>query len=221
MINDSILQRLVVDELNWEPSVNAAHIGVVVKNGVVTLTGFVDSYAARAAAEDAAGRVKGVAAIAQEIEVRLPNAQKRADDEIAERALRVLTWDVAVPDEGIHVKVSHGVVTLSGTVEHYFQRTAAENAIKRLSGVKFISNQIGVVPKVVVPVTPGSIRNQIDAALRRRADIEANNINIVVDQGKVTLMGTTHSWLEKSTINDAVWGAPGVVEVEDRMTVRS
>lgn len=219
MNDDLMLQKRVTDELDWEPSVDVAHIGVTAKNGVVTLTGFVETYAARAAAEAAAGRVKGVTAIAQEIEVRFPDS-KTADDEIAERAVRILEWDVEVPEGPIRIRISHGRVTITGSVGQYFQRKTAENAIKRLSGVRSISNEIEVAPAIMSQPTASAIRARIDEALRRRADVEANSIDIAVDRGKVALTGTVRSWSERGIIRHAAAWTPGVKEVDDRLHVQ-
>lgn len=221
MVDDFTLQALVIDELAWEPRVDAAHIGVSAKSGVVTLTGFVDNYVGKTAAEQAAGRVRGVRAIADEIEVRLPNHQQRADDEIAERAVRILDWDIEIPDDRIHVTVSHGEVTLTGTVDRYFQRHAAENAVRRLSGVRSVVNRLTVShPAGAVP-QPAAIRQKIEDALRRGATIEASSIQIGVEGGTVTLKGHVRSWLERGAVRHAAWAAPGVREVRDQLTVQS
>lgn len=147
MNEDWIVQQCVADELKFEPSVDGAHIGVSVRDGVVTLSGHVESYIEKFAAENAARRVRGVKAIAQQIEVRLPFDHKTADDEIASRAVRILNWDAAVPDSQISVKVEHGTVTLNGAVDWDYQRAAAEYDIRKLTGVKGVINDITVVPK--------------------------------------------------------------------------
>jgi osmotically-inducible protein OsmY len=146
MPDDLTLQAMVMAELEWEPSLDAAHIGVTANHGVVTLNGYVDSYLAKSAAERAAAGVQGVKAIAEEIEVRLPNHQRHADDEIAERAVRILNWDIEVPHDRINVKVEHGVVTLTGDVNYHFQRAAAETAVRRLGGTRGVINLVGVAP---------------------------------------------------------------------------
>jgi len=220
MPDDLTLQTMVMDELSWEPSLDAAHIGVSAKKGVVTLSGFVDTYTAKAAAERAAGRVRGVAAIADEIEVRLPNHQKHADDEIAERAVRILAWDVEVPESRIHVVVSHGVVTLTGDVDHYFQRHAAENAVRRLGGVRSVINLITLLHRGRPSTGPDIIRDKIEDALRRSADLEASRIDISVDGGIVTLTGHVRSWFERGVARHAAWAAPGVTEVRDHLVVQ-
>jgi osmotically-inducible protein OsmY len=220
MPDDSTLQALVMSELEWEPSLDAAHIGVVAKNGVVTLTGFVDNYAAKVAAERAASRVQGVTAIAEEIEVRLPNAMKHADDEIAERAVRILAWDVHVPPDRIHVKVEHGVVTLTGDVNFQFQRAAAETAVRRLGGVRGVVNLIGVAPAAAPTTDPELVEQKIENALRRNAEIEASHIRVSIDGSKVTLRGQVRTWFERSVAENAAWAAPGVTEVKDELRVQ-
>jgi osmotically-inducible protein OsmY len=220
MPDDLTLQAMVMDELIWEPSIDAAHIGVSVNNGVVTLSGFVDSYLAAAAAEHAASRVHGVKAIAEEIEVRLPNDQKHADDEIAQRAVRILSWDIEVPEKLIQVKVSHGIVTLSGEVPYYFQKTAAESDVRRLGGVRGVISQLTVHHGVGSLTEPDVVRHKIEDALRRSADVEASHIGINVDGGKVTLSGHVRSWFERGVVRNAAWAAPGVTEVRDQLAIQ-
>jgi osmotically-inducible protein OsmY len=220
MPDDLTLQTMVMDELAWEPSIDAAHIGVAVKNGVVTLSGFVDSYVAQAAVEHAASRVHGVKAIAEEIEVRLPDDQKHGDDEIADRAVRLLTWDIEVPEKRIHVKVSHGIVTLTGDVDHYFQRGAAENDVRRLGGVRGVVNLVTVNRSADSLLHPDVVRDKIEDALRRSADVEASHIGVSVDGGKITLSGHVRSWFERGVVRNAAWAAPGVTEVRDQLAIQ-
>jgi osmotically-inducible protein OsmY len=220
MPDDLTLQTMVMDELMWEPSIDAAHIGVAARNGVVTLSGFVYSYAAKAAAEHAVSRVHGVKAIAEEIEVRLPSDQKHADDEIAERAVRILDWDIEVPDNRIRVMVSHGVVTLTGNVDHHFQKTAAEAAIRRLGGVLKVTNTLTVFHPASSLIQPDVVRQKIEDALKRSANVEASHIGVSVDGGKVTLQGHVRSWFERGVIRDAAWAAPGVTEVRDQLAIQ-
>ena len=215
-MNDSDLQMLVLDELKWEPSVNAAHIGIAAKDGVVTLTGHVGSYAEKMAAERAVRQVKGVKAIAQEIEVRLPSATKRADDEIAKRAIDILKWDISVPDERIKIKVEHGIVTLSGEVDWQYQREKAESNVRFLSGVAGVIDNITVHPSV----EPREIREKITQALERNADLEASAIGISVDGSRVTLSGKVQSWLERNAVEHAAWSAPGVTHVTDHINIK-
>ncbi|MDE2582646.1 MAG: BON domain-containing protein [Rhodospirillales bacterium] len=220
MPDDQTLQALVMEELEWEPSLEAAHIGVTAEAGVVTLSGHVASYAAKAAAERAAGRVRGVKAIAEEIEVRLPEDHKRSDTEIAERALRILSWDVEVPADRIQVKVEHGMATLSGDVGYYFQKAAAEADIRRLGGVRGVVNLVRVAPAAQPAGDPAAVRQKIESALRRNAEVEAGHILIGVEGGRVTLRGSVKTWWERQVAETAARSAPGVTEVNDEIDVR-
>jgi osmotically-inducible protein OsmY len=209
------LQQRVIDELEFDPRVNAAHIGVSVREGVVAMNGHVESYVEKYAAERAARRVKGVKAVAEEIEVRLPSDKKTGDDEIAARAVRMLAWDVAVPLGGIQVKVEHGVVTLSGEVDWAYQRVEAEYDVRKLGGVKAVINAITIRPQVNV----SDVRAQIRAAFERSADLEASGITVNVADGKVVLGGKVRSWIEREEAARAAWSAPGVVAVEDDIQI--
>ena len=215
-MSDTALRQDIIDELDFEPSVSAAHIGVAVDNGVVTLSGHVSSYAEKLAAEQAAKRVKGVRAIAQEIEVRYPNDLKTADDEIAKRAVNILRWSAVVPKDAVQVKVQDGWVTLSGRVDWQFQRTAAEAEIRRLSGVAGVINSIAIK----VHVQSADVKRKIEDALKRSAEVEAQGICVsVLGDGKVALDGKVHDWQERDAVSLAAWSAPGVVSVEDRLTI--
>lgn len=215
-MSDLTLRQTVLDELEFEPSVDAAHIGVAVKDGVVTLSGHVSSYAEKVAAERAVRRVKGVQAIAQDIDVRYPEDQKTADDEIALRALNILRWSSVVPSGGVLVKVQDGWVTLSGQVNWQYQRSAAESQIRRLSGVKGVLNSIAIKPRV----QPTDIRRKIEEALKRNAEIQAQTIRISVeDGGRVGLEGNVHDWRERQVAENAAWSVPGVVRVDDRLHI--
>ncbi len=213
MKEDLLLQQRVIDELEFEPSVNAAHIGVSVRDGVVTLSGHVESYVEKFAAEHAARRVRGVKAIAQELEVRLRFEHKTDDDEIAARAVRFLDWDVAIPPGRISVKVEHGIVTLNGTVDWAYQRAEAEYDVRKLTGVKGVINDIMVVPITNVE----DVRAKIRAALERNAEVEASSITVSVAEGKVTLGGRVKAWTEREAAERAAWSAPGVRQVEDHI----
>ncbi len=220
MPDDQTLQALVMEELEWEPSFDAAHVGVAAKDGVVTLSGFVDSYAAKAAAEGAASRVRGVKAIAEEIEVRLAQDHKRSDPEIAERAVRILAWDVEVPADRIQVKVEHGLVTLTGEVEYFFQKASAEADVRRLGGVRGVVNLVRVAPGAPRTTDPVAVRQKIESALRRNAEVEATHILIGVEGGRVTLRGSVKTWWERQVAETAARSAPGVLEVSDEIEVR-
>jgi osmotically-inducible protein OsmY len=213
MKEDLKLQQRVIDALEFEPSVNAAHIGVSVRDGVVTLGGHVESYHEKWAAERVACQVKGVQAVAQEIEVRLPSEKKVADDEIAARAARILNWDVAVPHHRISVKVEHGIVTLTGQVEWHYQRAEAEYDVRKLGGVRGVVNEIIVMPNV----RADDVRAKIRAALERNAEVEVNRIDIDVSGSKVTLKGKVNAWTEREAAERAAWAVPGVREVEDQI----
>lgn len=215
-MSDSALRQDVIDELEFEPRVNAAHIGVAVENGVVTLSGHVGSYAEKLAAEKAAKRVKGVHAIAEEIEVRFPSDKKTADDEIAARAVNILRWSSVVPPDSVMIKVQDGWIRLSGEVNWQFQRSAAEAEIRRLSGVTGVVNGITIKPRV----QPVDIKRKIEAALKRHAEIEAQGIRVTVeDGGRVGLEGYVHDWREREAATNAAWSAPGVVRVDDRLRI--
>lgn len=210
-----LLRQYVIDELDFDPSFDLANVGVAVENGVVTLTGHVGSYAEKIAAEKAAQRVKGVHAVAQEIEVRYPEQKKTADDQIAERAVAIIGWDAMVPVDAVMVKVQKGWVTLTGNVEWQYQRTAAESAIRRLSGVIGVTNLIEVKPRI----QPQNIKAKIMEALKRNAELEADLIRVTVKDDKVTLEGRVKAWFERGIAERAAWSAPGVKSVEDRLSI--
>lgn len=215
-MNDTALRQDVIDEIDFEPSVNAAHIGVAVDDGVVTLSGHVSSYAEKMAAEQAAKRVKGVRAIAQEIEVRYPNDLKTADDEIAKRALNILRWSAVVPKDAVQIRVQDGWVTLSGQLDWQFQRTAAESDVRKLSGVAGVFNNI----TIKAHVQTGDVKRKIEDALRRSSEVEAQGIHVsLLGDGKVALDGKVHDWQERDAVSRAAWSAPGVTSVEDRLSI--
>lgn len=209
------LRRNVQNELAWDPTLDATHIGVAADNGVVTLTGHVTTYAEKLAAERAAQRVTGVRGIAEEIEVRPPYAKKTKDDEIAERAVRILQWDVSVPAGRISVKVEKGWVTLSGTVDWDYQRGAASADIQKLSGVVGLINLIAVKPAVRAT----DVKQKIEDAFRRNAALDANEIRVSAVDGTITLHGRVRNWTERNTAERAAWSAPGVTAVEDHLLV--
>ncbi len=210
---DLQLQQRVIAELEFEPGVDAAHIGVSAREGVVTLSGHVGSYAEKHAAEAAARRVKGVRAVAQNIDIHFPADSKTGDDEIAGRVVRVLNWHGSAPDGSIGVKVEHGVVTLAGEVDWFVQKTRAEADVRRLSGVREVLNEI----KVRLNLRAEDIRRQILAAIERHAGIESDSITVVVDGPKVVLGGRVKLAAERETAENIAWLARGVSEVENRI----
>jgi osmotically-inducible protein OsmY len=207
---DEAIQRDVLAELRWDARVKPNEIGVVVKDGVVALTGWVDSYMKKWSAEDAAHRVKGVKAVANDIEVRLPGDQQRIDADIAAEAVRAFQSDAALRQEKVEVTVSKGWVTLAGEVEWQYQKEDAERVVRRILGVKGVSNLIVVKPRV----TPGELKQKIEQALIRDAETDAE-----VQRAKVILMGAVRSWAERQEAERVAWSAPGVTQVENRITV--
>lgn len=216
-MDDISLRQDIIDELEFEPSIDAADIGVAVDDGVVTLTGHVPTYHQRATAEDVVRRVKGVKGIAQEIEVRPLGSNRTADDEIVKRALNTINWNTAVPKDSVQVKVQQGWVTLTGKVGWNFQRTAANDAVRNLAGVVGVSNNIEVKPRA----SASDVKTRIEAALKRNAEVEAQAIRVDVLNDKVILKGKVNAWVERSAAERAAWSAPGVREVEDQLTVSS
>lgn len=213
-MSDLQLRQDVVDELEYEPSVDAAHIGISVDKGVVTLTGHVASYAEKQVAIIAVRRVKGVRAIAEEIEVRYPSHKKTSDDEIAKRAIDILSWDTMVPGGSIQVMVRDGWVTLTGSVDWHYQKKQAEEDIRKLSGVRGVINNIEIEPNAQAE----DVKRKIEQALKRHAEIEANAIQVTVpERNKVVLEGKVGSWDQRHAVENAAWSAPGVKSVEDRM----
>jgi osmotically-inducible protein OsmY len=212
---DTDLQREVLDELRWEASVNAADIGVSVKGAVVTLTGHVPSYAEKWGAERAAKRVEGVRAVANELDVHLPSDNVRTDQDIAGACVNALKQNILVPDQRIKATVRKGWVELEGEVEWQFQRDAAERAVRYLPGVMGVSNLITVRPRV----TASDLKSKIENAFKRSAAMDANRISVEVSGGKVTLRGTVRSWAERDEAARTAWSAPGIIDVDNRITV--
>ena len=214
MDSDIRIRDDVVDELDFEPSVDNAGIGVAVKDGVVTLSGHVPTYAQKFAAERCAQRVKGVKAVALDIEVRLAGDAKRSDDEIAERAVSILRWSTGVSDK-VKVTVEDGWVKLKGEVDYYYQKQAAERAIRQLSGVVAVSNLITIKPGL----RPSDVKERIGKALQRSAEVDAANIKVDVTGSTVTLSGRVKAWHERKLAEDAAWAIPGVTAVRDNITL--
>lgn len=215
MKSDSELQQDVMSELEWDPRVDHADIGISVSDGVVTLNGYVKSYAEKQAAERAAQRVSGVKAIAEEIKVRNDFDAKTADHEIAKRILDIFAWNVLIPQDKLGVKVEKGWVTLTGAVDWHFQAEEAKKAAGKISGVLGIMNRIEVRHRP----TTGDIRKRIEAAFERQADLDAAGVTIALDGTKVKLSGKVKAWHERQVAERAAWAAPGVTLVEDHIVV--
>ena len=214
--SDFELRHDVEAELDWDTRLDSRQVGVAVRNGVVTLSGCVDSYAQREAAEEAAQQVLGVRAVANDILVQLPEAQHRADAEIADAAASALQANVMVPNGSLHLAVADGWITLSGEVLLWHQKRAAEAALVKLPGVRGITNNILVSSSA----SNGDVRSRIEAAFRRRAQLDARNIVVKSEDGTVTLEGEVHSWFERQQAETAAWQAPGVSQVIDHLQVR-
>lgn len=213
-IHDKSLQEHVLDELEFEPSIDSAAIGVAVQDGVVTLSGHVPSYPQKLDAERAAWRVRGVKAVVQKIDVHY-GFEPPTDEDLARRASNVLSWDVTVPNS-VHIKVVDGYVTLQGEVYWKYQRDSAERALRSLHGIKGILNLITVKPAV----QPAKVKDLIVEALKRNAAVEAAAIRVEVrDGGTVTLEGKVDNWAERTAAERAAWSAPGVTKVEDRLAI--
>jgi osmotically-inducible protein OsmY len=215
MKTDSEIERDVKEELGWHPDLDATDIAVSVKKGVVTLTGFVKSYTDKYEAEAAAKRVAGVVAVANDIEVRLPSVDERPDPEIARDAVTAIKSQLPISYEHIKVVVKGGWVTLEGQVEWQYQRQTAENAVRRIKGVKGVSNLIQLKPRV----QPSEIQRKIQEAFRRNAEIDANRITVETNGSEVILKGTVRSWIEREEAERAAWSAPGVTKVDDQIVV--
>jgi len=215
MDNDAQLRRKVIDELEWDPRVNAANIGVAAKNGIVTLTGTVSSYMEKQNAEQDAKSIAGVKAVAEELTIALPGYQTRNDVDIAQSALAGLKFNTAVPRDGVQITVENGWIMLDGEVEWNYQRNAAGNAVKYLMGVKGVTNRIKVKPKV----STTDVKSKIQSAFARSAQFDANKVAVEAMAGKITLRGEVRSWAEKQAAEMAAFAAPGVTTVDNQLTI--
>jgi len=217
---DSELQRDVMTELKWEPTIHAAEIGVAVKDGVVTLSGDVDTYSMKWAAERAVKRVSGVKGVAEEIKVSLPDPYKRTDEDIARSATNVLEWNFWVPGDRVKVMVQDGWITLSGEVNWWYQKERAEDAVRHMIGVSGVTNRITIKPPVPT-VKAFEVKSGIEDALKRNARLlrDADKIRVETSGSKVILHGTVGSWADFEEAEYAAYCAPGVSEVENKLTV--
>ena len=215
MSQDNKLQQAVTAELGWEPSIIASHIGVTAADGVVTLSGHVSSFVQKHAAEDAARRVKGVRAVAEEIEVRLAFDAQRGDDDIADAVVNRLAWDMSVPHDTIKAQVEKGWVTLTGTVEWHYQKVAAVSAIRSLMGVVGVSDHVALRPRV----STGNISDDIMHALHRSWFFDPNTIKVTAKGGDIRLTGYVTSWHDRQVAAETAWAAPGATSVVNDLTV--
>jgi osmotically-inducible protein OsmY len=209
---DAQIQLNVIQELNWDPSVTHEHIGVAVDDGIVTISGTVPSYIEKSCAERAAQRVRGVKAVVDKIEVNIPSAYHRSDEDIAKAILNQFRWHAQIPDDAIKVTVDKGWVELTGEVDWEYQRRAAEKTVRGISGVKIITNKIAIKSRVV---QRSVIKESIEGALKRAAEREANHVTVQVEGTHVTLSGKVRSFAELRDVRGAAWGSPGVTSVDD------
>src|ERR1700738_5629235 len=215
MRSDNEIERDVRDELKWDPDLNADDIAVSVKNGVFTLAGVVPSYADKFEAEAAAKRVAGVHAVANDIEVRLPAIDQRPDPDIARDAVAALKSELPISYDRIKVIVKDGWITLEGTAEWQYQKTSADTAVRKVKGVKGVTNVITVKPKV----QPTELKRKIQEAFKRNAELDADRIEVEANGSEVTLKGTVRSWMEREEAERVAWSAPGITKGEDRIVV--
>jgi osmotically-inducible protein OsmY len=216
MTSDTQLQRDVIDELEWDPSLDASKIGVAAKEGIVTLMGEVGTFAEKLSAERAAKRVFGVKGVANDIEVKIPSVSQRSDSDIAAAAVNALKWNASLVADRLMVTVRHGYVTLDGTVDWRYQRDSAERCVRDLLGVKGVHNEVKIQPQVKI----ADVKQKIESAFKRSAEVDARHVNVHVSNGKVRLGGHVRSWAEKGEAEEAAWAAPGVVEVENHIQIQ-
>ena len=212
-MSDLSLRKAILEELEFQPQIDAATIGVAVENGVVTLTGHVSSYVQKISAERAVKGVKGVRAVAEEIQVRLHKGAGTADDTIAARALNIIDWSADVPANAVEVIVQNGWITLEGEVDWQYQKEAVEKAVRKLSGVLGVDNRLTLSPRVDIV----DIRKHIEDALKRNAEVDAKDIHVSVNGDVVRLDGKVHLWSERKIVERAAWSVPGVMRVEDHL----
>jgi len=216
MRSDEDIKRDVEDELRWDPDIDPTNIGVAVRGGVVELVGFVRSYYQKWEAEVATKRVAGVVGVANDLEIRLPGIDERPDADIAREAVAEIRFQLPIAAESIKVVVKDGWVTLEGEVEWNYQREIAENAVRRLRGIKGVSNSVALKPKA----EPSEIKHKIEAAFRRHAAIDAARVSVEVNGGDVILRGTVRSWTERQEAERVAWSAPGTTKVDNRLIVK-
>jgi len=213
-MDDKALKKQVQDELEWDPSFDANDIGIAVENGIVRLTGYVATYAQKFDVEAAVKRVNGVRGYVEDLQIR-PFAQPFSDESIAMRVANVIDWDTTVPKGAVKAKVEKGYVTLTGKLTWQFEKTAAENVVRNLQGVRGVTNLIEVKPRI----QPADVKKRIEDALSRQAATDAGRIRVTVDGDKVRLDGKVRAWFERELAETAAWSAPGVASVEDKVSV--
>ncbi|BBO32284.1 BON domain-containing protein [Lacipirellula parvula] len=217
MKTDSQLKRDVIDELEWEPSIESSHIGVAASQGVIALTGTVSRYEEKTEAEKLAKSIAGVKAVANDLEVRLPGASERNDPEIAAAALNALKWSTSVPNDKVQVTVRDGWVTLDGALDWQYQRQAAQEAVCCLIGVKGVTNNTTIESKLKPKAA--DVKSKIEAAFKRKAEIDAGHVRVDTTGGLVKLKGNVDNWSEFTEAERIAWAAPGVVAVDNELTV--